>query len=136
MEMVATGNVVQTFLVMSNELSTPKILHCPNDMAHIEANSFASLASSNISYFVGLDARETDPQALLSGDDHFEIGGVPVKSGLLEISTNTSIAWTSVRHKFAGNILLADGSVQSANNSILTNWFGHPGFATNRLAIP
>ena len=31
MEMVATGNVVQTFLVMSNELSTPRILHCHRD---------------------------------------------------------------------------------------------------------
>src|SRR5271154_3154204 len=55
MEMVATGNVMQTFLVMSNELSTPKILHCPEDTEHIETNSFAALASSNIGYFIGVN---------------------------------------------------------------------------------
>jgi prepilin-type N-terminal cleavage/methylation domain-containing protein/prepilin-type processing-associated H-X9-DG protein len=135
MEMVATGNVVQIFLVMSNELSTPRILHCPEDMAHIETNSFAGLTSSNISYFVGVDARETDPQAFLSGDDHFEIGGVPVKSGVLEISSNTPISWAAARHKFAGNILLADGSVQTINNATLTNWTYQTDLATNRLAI-
>jgi competence protein ComGC len=136
MELVATGNVVACFQVMSNELSTPKILHCPEDMVHIGTDSFAGLASSNISYFVGLDAHETDPATLLSGDDNFEIGGAPVKSGLLEISSNTPIAWSAARHKFQGNIAIADGSVQSANNSILPSWFDPAGLATNRLAIP
>jgi len=60
-----------------------------------------------------LDASTNYPQAFLSGDDNFEIGGVPVKSGLLQFSTNTTIAWTGARHEFAGNIGLADGSVQS-----------------------
>jgi prepilin-type N-terminal cleavage/methylation domain-containing protein len=136
MELAATGNVVLCFQVMSNELSTPQLLHCPEDMAHIETNSFAVLASSNISYFVGLDARETDPQALLSGDDNFEIGGVPIKSGLLEISSNTPIAWSAARHKWVGNVLLADGSIQMANNPVLTNALHQTGLATNRLAIP
>ena len=136
MEMVVTGDVTQTFLVMSNELGTPKILHCPEDAAHFEATSFSELANSNISYFVGVDAIETDPQMLLSGDDNFEIGGAPVKSGLLEISSNTKIAWSAARHEFTGNFAIADGSVQEANNSILTNWFLNSGLATNRFAIP
>jgi prepilin-type processing-associated H-X9-DG protein len=92
--------------------------------------------AGHISYFVGLDASEKFPQALLSGDDNFEIGGVPVKSGLLEISSKTPIAWSAARHKFSGNLLLADGSVQSSSNSGLTNWIHQIGSATNRLAIP
>jgi competence protein ComGC len=52
MELVVTGNVLVTFLVMSNELSSPTILHCPEDTEHIGTNSFAMLTSSNISYFV------------------------------------------------------------------------------------
>jgi prepilin-type processing-associated H-X9-DG protein len=137
MELVVTGNVVAIFLVMSNELSTPRILHCPNDMAHIEVNSFAGLASSNISYFVGVDVtNEINPQMILSGDDNFEIGGVPVKSGLLELSTNAPIAWTAARHKFAGNIGLADGSVQEVTTVGLQTALQQTGLATNRLAIP
>ena len=137
MEMVLTGNVFQTYLVMSNELGTPKILYCPDDTAHFPTNLFSELVSANISYFVSIDAtNELNPIWIISGDANFEIGRVPVKSGLLEISSNAPIAWSAARHEFAGNIALADGSVQSVNNSGLTNWFQRTGLATNRLAIP
>ena len=136
MELVVTGNVLVNFLVMSNELSTPRILHCPEDTEHNETNSFAMLASSNISYFINIDAAEAYPQMLLSGDDNFEIGGVPVKSGLLELLTNTPISWTAARHKFVGNIAMADGSVQQVTQSGLRQTVQYAGVATNRLAIP
>lgn len=136
MELVVTGNVLVNFLVMSNELSTPRILHCPEDTEHNETNSFAMLASSNISYFINIDATEVYPQMFLSGDDNFEIGGVPVKSGLLELSTNTPISWTAARHKFVGNIAMADGSVQQVTQDGLRQWIQQSGVATNRLAIP
>ncbi len=125
------------YFLMSKELSAPKILHCPSDTNSFAATNFSvGFNNQNISYFVGLDANLTDPQALLSGDDNFEISGVPVKSGLLELSSNTPIAWSAARHKLAGNILLADGSVQMLNNSILANWTHQTGLATNRLALP
>jgi hypothetical protein len=136
MEMVATGNVIQTFLVMSNELSTPKFLFCPAD-TRVWATNFSELSNSNISYFVGVDVTNSmNSQLFLSGDDNFEIGGVPVKSGLLEISPNVPIAWSAARHEFSGNIVLADGSVQSVSNSGLTNYLRQTGFAANRLALP
>jgi prepilin-type N-terminal cleavage/methylation domain-containing protein len=137
MELVVTGNVLTTFLVMSNELSTPKILHCPEDTEHIKTNSFAVLASSNISYFIGADVTNgAAPQAILSGDDNFEIGGVPVKFGLLELSTGTPISWTAARHKFVGNLGMADGSVQQATSFYLRQLLQQTSVATNRLAIP
>ena len=137
MELVATGNAVACFQVMSNELSTPKILYCPDDMTHVATNSFAGLRSFNISYFVEVDVtNETNPQMILSGDDNFEIGSVPVKSGLLELSSNTPISWTAARHKFAGNIGIADGSVQSLTADGLQKLLQQTGVATNRLAIP
>jgi len=132
MELVVTGNILVNFLVMSNELSTPKILHCPEDMEHFGTNSFAGLTSSNISYFVNVDATEAYPQMLLSGDDNFEIRGVPIKSGLLELSTNTPISWTAARHKFVGNLSIADGSVQQVTQSGLSSAL----VITNRIAIP
>lgn len=125
------------FFVMSNQLSTPKILHCPGDTNSIAAtNSWGGLNNQNVSYFVGLDVSPEDPQAILSGDDNFEINGVPVKSGLLELTSNSPIAWSAARHKFTGNILLADGSVQSLSNSGLSNSLHQAGTFTNRLAIP
>jgi prepilin-type processing-associated H-X9-DG protein len=132
-----TTEPVVVFQIMSNILSTPKILVCPSDADRVTAKDFqAGFSAKNISYFVGLDADTNHPQALLSGDDNFEISSVPVKSGLLQFSTDTPIAWTTARHNRAGNIGLADGSVQMLSNSGLTNWLHQTGLATNRLAIP
>lgn len=137
MELAVLGDAVAVFQVMSNELSTPKILFCPNDPDVLVTTNFGpSLTSKNISYFVGLTIHTNSPQAFLSGDDNFQVGGVPVKSGLLEISSTTLVKWTAKRHEFAGNIGLADGSVQSATSSGLLTLIQQTGLATNRLAIP
>jgi prepilin-type processing-associated H-X9-DG protein len=137
MEMTTAGSLVSTFQIMSNELSTPKILLCPADRDRTVASNFqANLSVRHISYFVGLDANTNSPLVFLSGDGNFEIGGLPVKPGLLEFSTKTPLAWTTARHNRAGNIGLADGSVRLLNNSDLTNQLHQTGLATNRLAIP
>lgn len=137
MELVAAGNVTTCFQVMSNELSTPKILLCPEDAPHTFATNFdTGFTSRNISYFVGAEANETNAQMFLSGDDNFEIGSVPVKSGLLEFHTNAPIAWSATRHKLAGNIGLTDGSVMQLSQTGLKTAIVQTGTATNRLAIP
>jgi prepilin-type processing-associated H-X9-DG protein len=137
MEMVAIGNVVQTFLVMSNELSTPRILYCPDDRSRNWTNDFAGLRSANISYFVGADMTNSDnPQFIISGDSNFEIGGKPVKSGLNSFWTNDPVVWSpTTRHMKSGNIGLADGSVSTPSSS-LRYFFQNTGLATNRFAIP
>jgi len=149
MELTADGkNPWFNFLVMSNELSTPKVLICPQDKEHLPpATNFSSQLVGHISYFVNLDANDAYPQMFLSGDDNFAIGGVPVKPGLLELSTNAPIAWTSGRHEDSemahfwiptkyGYIGLVDGSVASIDNSGLKNLPGQTGVVTNRLVIP
>jgi prepilin-type processing-associated H-X9-DG protein len=151
MELVATGNVAACFQVMSNELSTPKILLCPEDPRRVWATNFSKgFDNSHISYFVGLDVtNETNPQMFLSGDDNFAIGGFPVKSGVLELSTNTPVTWTSLRHvaynshfwtaarhKFVGNIGMADGSVQQVTTDGLQKALQQTGVTTNRLVSP
>jgi prepilin-type N-terminal cleavage/methylation domain-containing protein/prepilin-type processing-associated H-X9-DG protein len=137
MEFAAGTNVWMIYSVMSNELSTPKVVFCPQDTKSVLANDFGNgFKNSNVSYFVGLNADQAHPQMILSGDDNFAIGGVPVKSGLLEVSTNVPISWTAARHKFAGNIGLVDGSVESVTIAGLTNLLHQTGVATNRLAIP
>ena len=137
MELVVDGkNAWLNYLAMSNELSTPAILYCTADTDHVRATNFSNDLKDKISYFVGLNAVENYPQTLLSGDDNFAVDGVPVESGLLEISTNTPISLTAARHHFGGEIGFADGSVQMVNNSSLTNLLPQTGLATNRLAIP
>ena len=138
MELTANGNNPWlNFLVMSNLLNTPKYLVCPSDKDRVVAQNFTNgFSAKNISYFVGLDADTNHPQMFLSGDDNFVIGGVPVKSGLLKLSTNTLIAWTTERHVNGDNIGLADGSISSVSNSQLANLILKTGVDTNSLAIP
>ena len=137
MELAATGDVVATFRVMSNILTTPKILFCPADANHVLAKDFgANYTIKNISYFIGLDADTNRSKTFLTGDDNFAVGGVPVKSGLLEISTNAPITWTAARHKFAGNIGFPDGSVSQTDDKLLVQKLIETGVATNRLALP
>ena len=138
METTATGDLVNCFIVMSNELSTPKILVCPEDRDRTAATNFGDgFNNSHISYFLGVDVTNGDfPQRVLSGDDNFLLNGSPIKSGLVQYSTNMPIAWGPDRHKFVGNIGFADGSVMELSSTGLQSAFLQTGLATNRLAIP
>ena len=162
MELMDTADAWKTFQVMSNEIQNPRVLYCPQDAGHSVfplapgplflnslATNFSADLKNHISYFIGVDASSNSPSAFLSGDGNFAIGGVPVKSGLLNLDSNTPVAWTANGHvsvatrwwllktKTAyGYIGLADGSVRQANNSMLTNLLRQTGRATNRLAIP
>jgi prepilin-type processing-associated H-X9-DG protein len=124
------------YLVMSNELSTPKILICPSDDKHFPATNFSmDFSAKNISYFVGLDAATNLPMVILSGDDNLEVNGNPVEAGVLKLSANSATCWTTNRHR-AGNIGFADGRVELSQNLNLSNFLSRTGLATNRLAIP
>lgn len=125
------------FQLMSNELNTPKVLICPTDWASARAwaTNFSMLENSNLSYFIGPDVSETDPQGLLSGDRNIT-NGTPIRNGILELTTNTPASWTAEMHNKVGNILLSDGSVQQIT------WFGlrtavaNTSNFTNRLQMP
>jgi len=150
MELIGNGNVFVHFLVMSNELNTPKVLFCPQESnpKRQPATTFASSISPgalysipftndlSVTYFVGVDAVDTSPQMFLAGDDNLTIRGVRVKRGLLSLWTNTPVAWTKDRHVNQGNICLADGSVRGFNNQTLARAFQSTGVVTNRLAMP
>jgi competence protein ComGC len=118
MELVTHGNAYLLWQTMSNELSTPKILHCPNDEQRTNALSFSQgFSDANISYFFNLDAAETYPQMIMMGDDNLALDGVPVKPGLLEVSANGTISWTDERHRRVGNLVMADGSAMQVTSA-------------------
>jgi prepilin-type processing-associated H-X9-DG protein len=128
------GDVFRDFQVMSNELSTPKILVCPADDRNAAA-SFARLKNQNVSYFVGLGATEVRPQMLLTGDRNITNGLSPVRS-VLELRPEIPAGWTEAMHNGAGNIGLADGSVQQVTIDGLRNAIKNSEDATNRVALP
>jgi prepilin-type processing-associated H-X9-DG protein len=129
-DLAAGPTVFFHFTVMSNELSTPKILLCPADANRVFATDFNGFGNSNISYFVGIDADDTVPQEFLAGDRNIT-NGSPVVNGILHLATNRPVGWTHEMHNRQGNVALADGSVQRFGNSRL-NQLG----STNRLALP
>jgi prepilin-type processing-associated H-X9-DG protein len=136
LEWVASGEVWPHFQVLSNELSTPYILVCSPDKNRTRAANFVHFGNSNISYFVGLDTDETEPQMFLSGDSNLEVDGKPVGPSLLNLWTNSALGWTAERHIRQGNVCLADGSVQQLSNAKLREQLAGSGVTTNRLAMP
>ena len=138
MEEAVRGDVAPVFQVMSNELSTPRILVCPADIGRFTANNFVTdFNNSHVSNFIAVDTGDDRySQRLLSGDSSLAVGGVSVKSGLAELSTNAVVSWTPKRHFGEGNIDLADGSVWQTDNKSLAQKLCQTGLATNRLAIP
>jgi prepilin-type N-terminal cleavage/methylation domain-containing protein len=119
--------VTNVFTVMSNELSTPKILFCPADSVRSPQTNFAFLINNalNMSYFVCGDAAETYPQMVMLGDRNV---GTAVSQNLPANSSNAVQnagtdgifrwtggwwAWTAVdMHLRVGNLGMADGSSQ------------------------
>lgn len=125
------------FMVMSNELSTPKILYCPSDIApshnasgaiHVQATVFGMKTTLvegfqndyNVSYFVGVDATELRPDMLLAGDHNLGTGvnqttKTPqfTSAGTNSVWTANAIGWQDNNHGKQGNVAFADGSVQN-----------------------
>ncbi len=150
-EPAAKGDVAAIFQVMSNELTTPKILICPDDTNHFTTANFSTgFSSKNLSYFASLDAtNDTNPHFLLAGDGNFSADGSAARSGLLKLSTNSSVEWlpgrhvahnahfwTSTRNKSLGNVAMNDGSVRQLNSDDFQNALANSGLTTNHLAIP
>jgi len=132
------GELWYIFSVMSNELSTPKILACPAEMdsyrsncssfgwkAPIPVGSFGS--DYGLSYFVGVDAQETYPQMFLTGDHNIGDGNPPAATAVYRNVTglgtnwaaNAGPGWADNMHQKQGNVGIADGSVQQLSRTRL-----------------
>jgi prepilin-type N-terminal cleavage/methylation domain-containing protein len=135
----------QVFGVLSNELNNPKIMVCPSDdrtaatnFNLLAGNTVAGhyLANANVSYFVGKDATDANPQMMLVGDRNL-VGQAPGGTlpspvpgggfgnvGAIALGTNFSAttqtpAWTEKMHRANGNVLMTDGSAQQFSSARL-----------------
>ena len=128
-------NACQTYLAMFEELNNPRILVCPTDSRKPTA-IWSDISNTNTSYFVGLDADETSPAMLLSGDWNLATNGIEVRPGIIALRSGDNVGWSKRMHHFAGNFGLADGSVQQSSSASFSNYLQKYGVATNRLTIP
>jgi competence protein ComGC len=135
-EFVNSPQVFLHFQAMSNELVTPKVLVCSTDSGKLRAADFLKpIANSNVSYFVGLDADDSKPERLLSGDRN--ITGGTLSNGFLRVlQPKTKAGWTAAIHSNAGNIGLSDGSVYQATARELQAQLRSNTIPIIRLAIP
>jgi prepilin-type N-terminal cleavage/methylation domain-containing protein/prepilin-type processing-associated H-X9-DG protein len=155
------GATWRHFIVMSNELTTPKIIICPADKERTDATNFAQIErqaanvrNKAVSYFIGTAADETRPQMLLAGDRSLTSKG-PQVSNPLKFDINTSTAgargnlgtnagslkttvfWDEkAMHQNAGNVALGDGSVQQLTSARLRDQLINSGDNLNNLSVP
>jgi competence protein ComGC len=136
MELVTGGLVFPHFRLMSNELSTPRILVCPNDKNRTYATNFDSdLKDTKLSYFINADAVEGDESSLLGGDRNLT-NQPAAGSRLVCVSKSMPLAWTGEIHHEQGNVGFGDGAVYGfVNGSVPLTARLREG-VTNRLAVP
>jgi len=129
------------FQTMSNELGSARILICPADGArqkngaiafNASPTGLATLQNQAVSYFVNVDASETNGSMVLIGDRNILVNGLAPTTTSLTIPGNTILQWGQELHRFQGNAALADGSVHKVR--AISAWTNHNNPV--RLAVP
>ena len=135
-ELAESPSVLPHFLVVSNELFSPKVLICPADSTRKAATAFdATFSPANISYFIGLQASESNPASILSGDRTLSTNAA-ARAGRLIVQNASRLKWAPPLHGWAGNIVFADGSAAVMSDSPLTNYFATNGSAPAHFVLP
>lgn len=138
-EFAMTGDVWRHFQAVSNELNSPKVLVCGKDEERTRIADFAAIDNSHLSYFIGLDAKSSQPQTILSGDRNIAVSN-KLLTGVVTLSKKTSLEWKTSIHNKNGNIALADGSATQAStynlNPQLQAAFNSATQATLRFVFP
>ena len=154
----ATAGAADTwrhFWVMSNELTTPKVLICASDSGRYEATNWADMdrattkaRNAAISYGIGTESDETRPQMLLAVDrsvtaldtpGKFEFNATKSQRGALGTNLNQlkTLKWDEKgMHQNAGNAALSDGSVQQLTSARLRETIQNSGDNLNNYSQP
>ena len=144
---ITVGNPLvpgMVFMVMSNELSTPKILFCPSDNLHTAGSGYATnftfqdllgvatspangakLASAatqagKISYFINGDATEANPQDVMTGDGN--IGNANTANNAASGYSFSETGGGVAPSKAASAQLLANGTCWQTTSATAWAW--------------
>jgi prepilin-type N-terminal cleavage/methylation domain-containing protein len=102
------GQLVQALFPQT----TPtKLWICPAD-SRKPAADWASIRNENLSYFLPLDPPDLTPYVVLGGDRNVALNGVPLPTGVADISKGT-LSFTDSLHRRVGSLAMGDGSIQS-----------------------
>jgi len=144
------SNVFWSFLAMSNEIATVRLLACPSDNTRKPVDDWFSLRDTNISYFLGADTKEEKVGMMLSGDWNIDGGrrnqSCPI-AGVVNLTMEFAAAnipnlfWGPRPHRNAGNVTLGDASAHQVSakqaKDILLNSGDDPGGSfNNHLLLP
>jgi len=119
----------QHFQVTSNDMGSPRVLHCPLDRQRQIAESFnggnglTTLQNGALSYAVGTEASEGNPSMHIAVDRNISgmdgkrctLAGIPVPFSTTLNPFNGGTGWTTETHPGEGNMAMADGSAQLFN---------------------
>jgi prepilin-type N-terminal cleavage/methylation domain-containing protein len=141
--------VWEHFAVMSNELVTPKILHCPSDGARVKAQDFSAgttglrtLRNTAVSYAIGTSAAPDKPGMHLAGDrnllglDGQNCGPAALTGVVTQLGTNQNPRWDNTIHINAGNMVMADGSTSQFSQQQLVQAMATSGDSRNCALKP
>lgn len=128
------GSAWLHYLVLSNELVTPKVLHCPSDHDRSVANIFgrgadgfseSHMQNQALSFGIGPEASMRLSSMHITGDRNIigssdnsncDIAGIRGVITIFGVNGNyTTSGWNGDIHKNRGNIGMVDGSVHQFN---------------------
>ena len=171
----APGSNPANFRAIEKELNAPKVLACTSDGRSSKASNWTEIGArtpdtigstgdvvpgdtdggsndttdGKIAYFVGLDAEETKPQTILSGDRNIENGTAGTQGGSPTQEWNDASPapvlpaagnFKTSLHNKVGNFGLGDGSVQQINSDAAFRKQIHAsmqgGSPNNRMQLP
>ncbi|MGP8200458.1 MAG: type II secretion system protein [Limisphaerales bacterium] len=134
------------YWIMSKESGLmPSVLTCPADERRPAMNFESLKDNSHLSYFIGVQANDTNPQSVLGGDRNLGPGSVsapdygfsPANGMGNDVNITGPVCWSLRMHSSgstvgAGNILLSEGSIQQTTSaSFRKTWQPSAGETTN-----
>ena len=134
-----SNNIVAQFQILSNELSTPKMLICPTrTIQQTAATNWATLQRSNISYYLSLTASASQTNSILTGDAGFTVNGALSANRIVVLSATDKIVYPNRFHGKAdvANLCRVDGSVQEFGSKAFPAMLKSTPYATNLLVMP
>ena len=118
------------FAIISNELVTPRVLHCASDGGKKVAETFfagssglPTLQNEAVSFAVGTESREDRPSMHIATDRNLmgtERGScrpAAIVGVITVLRPIPSSRWDKTIHEYAGNMALTDGSGQQYTQS-------------------
>ena len=139
----------QHFATLSNELVTPKVLHCPSDPVKQTATDFSNsgtglgtLKNDAISFALGTSAGPDKPGIHLAGDrnlvglDGQNCNPAALTGVITQLGPANNPRWENTLHRNAANMVMADGSGQQLSQAGLVTAMANSGDTRNCALKP